>query len=125
MIGRRPARRTPDDASPDPLDHTPSSSSTDGTRAPVEGCLVVLVRSGCHLCDEVTATIDELRGQQPDVVPEPVLVDVDADPTWRRRWGDHVPVTFVDGTLIAYWFLDGATLVAALTDGPVAPTTHP
>jgi len=58
-------------------------------------------------------SMSAVRGEGPVVV-----VDVDEDPQVKARWGDHVPVTFVDGVLIAYWFLDRDTLVSALEDGP-------
>lgn len=55
----------------------------------------------------------------PELIPDgAVEVDVDSDPALRSRWGDHVPVTFVDGVLIGYWYLDRDTLLAALTEDP-------
>lgn len=59
-------------------------------------------------------------------MPSPaVIVDVDADAALKGRWGDHVPVTFVDGVLIAYWFLDRDTLVSALRNGPTQVAVVP
>ncbi|AZZ40644.1 glutaredoxin family protein [Acidipropionibacterium jensenii] len=85
----------------------------------VEGHVVVLRRAGCHLCDDAEAVIAQLLADHPALIPGgPVRVDVDADPQLRSRWGDHVPVTFVDGVLIAYWHLDRDTLLRALTEGP-------
>ncbi|GAE80591.1 hypothetical protein JCM18920_2279 [Cutibacterium acnes JCM 18920] len=58
-------------------------------------------------------------------MPEPMIVDVDANEDLRSRWGDHVPVIFVDGTLISYWTLDADTFLSALRDGPSLPPVLP
>lgn len=101
------ARPSACDSTPRPLD------------PPVEGRVVVLGRSGCHLCDDVQSLIADIARAHPRLIPDgAVQVDVDSDPRLRERWGDHVPVTFVDGVLIAYWHLDRDTLMSALTDGP-------
>ncbi|MDO4412806.1 glutaredoxin family protein [Cutibacterium sp.] len=91
----------------------------------VEGRLVVVTRRGCHLCHEVIELVAQLRQNDRDLVPEPKVIDVDTDEGLRSRWGDHVPVTFVDGTLIAYWTLDAETLMSALRDGPTRPAVLP
>ncbi len=93
---------------------------------PVEGHVVVLTRSGCHLCDDVEALLHEVAAAHPELMPDgAVRLDVDSDPALRARWGDHVPVTFVDGVLIAYWHLDRRTLMSALTDGPTPVAVIP
>lgn len=99
-------------ADPGPGDTGPDGDRAEGVGAPVEGRLVILTRAGCHLCEEAVA-VARAVGEV-----EPVLVDVDEDPALRRRWGDHVPVTFVDGVLIAYWHLPRTALVAALAGHP-------
>lgn len=93
---------------------------------PVEGHVVVLGRKGCHLCDDVIALCGEVARQRPDLMGSPaVVVDIDEDPQLRSRWGDHVPVTFVDGVLIAYWFLDRDTLLRSLEEGPTQVSVVP
>ena len=60
-------------------------------------CQVVLyTRAGCHLCDEVKATLVRLekRGGLPFLWRE---VDVDSDPELARQFTDQVPVVFIDG----------------------------
>ena len=73
--------------------------------------VVVLVRQGCHLCDEavpVVAAVCTSAG-----VPWACL-DVHSDDDLRDRYTDHVPVTFVDGTVLSYWFVDPRQLESAL-----------
>ena len=42
-------------------------------------------------------------------------VDVDADPALQRRFGEEVPVTFVDGRQHDFWRVSEERLRAALT----------
>lgn len=69
-------------------------------------------RQGCHLCDvarEVVARVCDATGESF------VEVDVDTDPELRDRFGDEVPVTFVDGAQHDFWRVDEARLRAALS----------
>lgn len=79
--------------------------STDGDR------VVVLVRDGCHLCDDAVVTIAAVCRERGVSWRS---VDVDAEPALKARYTDHVPVTFVDGVQHALWFVDAAKLTAAL-----------
>ncbi len=40
--------------------------------------------------------------------------DVDAEPSDRARWTDHVPVVLLDGEQHSLWFVDEDALAAAL-----------
>lgn len=83
---------------------TPSPSLPDAR-------VVVLVRQGCHLCDDALDIIETVcRGAHASWQ----AVDVDTDPALRERYTDHVPVTFVDGVQHALWFVDATRLSAAL-----------
>jgi len=73
--------------------------------------VVVLVRQGCHLCDEALHVIETVC---PDAAASWQAVDVDSDEELRARFTDHVPVTFVDGRVLSYWVLDADRLRAAL-----------
>jgi hypothetical protein len=42
-------------------------------------------------------------------------VSIDGDPELQRRFGDEIPVTFVDGRQHDFWRVDPARLRAALT----------
>ncbi|MBA3780315.1 MAG: glutaredoxin family protein [Nocardioides sp.] len=68
-------------------------------------------RAGCHLCDEartVIAAVCEELGE------EYAEVDIDTDPALVDRFGEEVPVTFVDGRQHDFWRVDPARLRAAL-----------
>ena len=58
--------------------------------------VVLYTRGGCHLCDQVKATLARLekRGGLSFVWKE---VDVDSDPELVRQFGEQVPVVFIDG----------------------------
>ncbi|HOA88915.1 glutaredoxin family protein [Propioniciclava tarda] len=74
--------------------------------------VVVLVRTGCHLCDDaqrIIATVCQDTGDSWQAV------DVDSDPELRSAYTDHVPVTFVDGVQLSLWFVEADALRAALT----------
>ena len=73
--------------------------------------VVVLTRTGCHLCDdaiEICASVCAASGVSW------ATIDVDTDPALRTKYTDHVPVTLVDGRVVARWFLDPEQLGAAL-----------
>ena len=60
--------------------------------------LTLLSRPGCHLCDEMRREVDALLGDRPH---EWKVVDVDSDADLARRYGDSIPVLFVNGHLFA------------------------
>lgn len=74
--------------------------------------VVVLVRQGCHLCDDAVAIITDVCAERGVAW---AAVDVDEDPALRARYTDHVPVTFVDGEQLSLWFVERDRLVAALS----------
>jgi hypothetical protein len=60
--------------------------------------LRLLSRPECHLCGEMRAEVDRLlAGEARDWE----IVDVDSDPELARRYGEEVPVLFVNGRLFA------------------------
>ena len=60
--------------------------------------LTLLSRPGCHLCDEIRREVDALLADRPH---EWTVVDVDSDADLARRYGDSIPVLFVNGHLFA------------------------
>lgn len=76
--------------------------------------VVLLVRDGCHLCEDAVAIVGDVCAATGDSW---VTVDVDSDPTLRAEYTDHVPVTFVDGVRHALWQVDATALRAALAAG--------
>jgi hypothetical protein len=60
--------------------------------------LRLLSRPGCHLCEEMRAQVDALLS---DRERQWEVVDVDTDPELARRYGDVIPVLYVNGRLFA------------------------
>jgi glutaredoxin-like protein DUF836 len=60
--------------------------------------LTLYSRPGCHLCDEMRREVEALLGDLPQ---EWDVVDVDRDPELARRYGDSIPILFVNGHLFA------------------------
>lgn len=68
-------------------------------------------RVGCHLCDDARAVVVRVCA---DLGESFVEVDVDSDPDLEDRFGEEVPVTFVDGRQHDFWRVDEGRLRAAL-----------
>lgn len=68
-------------------------------------------RPGCHLC-EVALEVIERVGADLGVGWEEI--DIDSDPDLLDRFGEEIPVTFVDGLQHDYWRVDEARLRTAL-----------
>lgn len=79
--------------------------------APAIARVELLVRAGCHLCDEARAILAPIAEEAGAVVVER---DVDDDDALFARYSDLVPVVLVDGVEQGYWRLDAARLRAAL-----------
>jgi Glutaredoxin-like domain (DUF836) len=60
--------------------------------------LTLLSRPGCGLCEEMRREVDLLLAGRPH---EWEVVDVDSDPELVRRYGDAIPILFVNGHLFA------------------------
>ena len=56
--------------------------------------VTLYTRAGCCLCADMKAMLDELADDVPFRLSE---VDVDSDPDLQARFGDSVPMLFVDG----------------------------
>ena len=68
-------------------------------------------KPGCHLCDDARLVIARVCA---DLGEDFTVVDVDADPDLQDRFGDEVPVTFVDGRQHDFWRVDADRLRSAL-----------
>ena len=60
--------------------------------------LRLLSRPGCGLCREMRRRVDELLEDRPR---EWEIVDVDSDAELSGRYGESIPVLFVNGRLFA------------------------
>jgi glutaredoxin len=72
-------------------------------------------RPGCHLCDAARTVIERVCA---DLGEEYAEVSIDDDPQLRERFGEEIPVTFVDGRQHDFWRVDEGRLRAALGGAP-------
>ena len=68
-------------------------------------------RTYCHLCDDMLAALEALRGE---FVFEVEVLDVDADPALEAKYDELVPVLEADGNELCHYFLDVAKVRAYL-----------
>lgn len=74
--------------------------------------ITVVHRAGCELCDEMLADLERLGRSLP--LPPIEVLDVDSDPDVQRRYGLHVPVLLIDGTIVCRHRLDAEELARLL-----------
>jgi glutaredoxin len=73
--------------------------------------VVVLTRTGCHLCDEAIVQVAAVCAEIGEAY---AVVDIDDDAELQQRYTDQVPVTFVDGAQHDFWRVNPVRLKAAL-----------
>jgi len=76
-----------------------------------EARVVVLGKPGCHLCEVAVATVAEVCAATGADWSEH---DISGDRGLMERYGEQIPVTFVDGAQHDFWRVDPARLRAAL-----------
>ncbi len=69
-------------------------------------------RPGCHLCDEARLVVERVCA---DLGESYVEVSIDDDPELQQRFGEEIPVTFVDNRQHDFWRVDEKRLRTALT----------
>ena len=74
--------------------------------------VTLYTRAGCHLCDEVKATLTRARAKTAFTLRE---VDIDADPELRARYNDEVPVVEIDGKKAFKYTLTESDFLKVLT----------
>ena len=75
-------------------------------------------RPGCHLCEDARGVVEHVCGE---LGVGWTVVDITGGPDSEeltRRFGEEVPVTFVDGHQHDFWRVDADRLRAALTADP-------
>jgi hypothetical protein len=92
--------------SPAPRSAAPASPDQD--RNPR---VVLYSKPGCHLCDDARVVVAEVCGELGEPFEE---VDISVSPELLRRYGEEIPVTFVDGRRHATWKVDAGQLREAL-----------
>ena len=68
-------------------------------------------KPGCHLCDDARAVIAAVCAEVGESFDE---VSIEGDPELMSRFGEQIPVTFVDGRQHDFWRVDADRLRAAL-----------
>ena len=69
-------------------------------------------RPGCHLCDDARVVVAAVCAELGEEFEE---VSIDDDPALRERFGEEIPVTFLDGRQHDFWRVSAERLRAALT----------
>ena len=73
--------------------------------------VVLYGRPGCHLCDDAREVVARVCAHLGEEWTE---VDITTDAELESRFGEEVPVTFVDGSQHDFWRVDADRLAAAL-----------
>ena len=73
--------------------------------------VTLYTRPGCHLCDDARAVIASVCADLGESFDE---VDITTDDELEDRFGEDIPVTFVDGKQHDFWRVDETRLRAAL-----------
>ena len=71
-------------------------------------------RPGCHLCDQARAVVERVCEELGERYDE---VDITGSDELVERFGEQVPVTFVDGRQHDFWRVEEDRLRAALRRG--------
>ena len=71
----------------------------------------LLAKPGCHLCDDARPVVSRVCAELGVGWEE---VDITADAELLRRYGEEIPVVFVDGIQHDFWRVDEFRLRAAL-----------
>lgn len=69
-------------------------------------------KPGCHLCDDARAVVARVCEELGEEFVEVSILD---DPALVERFGEEIPVTFVDGRQHDFWRVDEQRLRAALS----------
>ncbi|WP_243642591.1 glutaredoxin family protein [Sulfurisoma sediminicola] len=72
-------------------------------------------RGYCHLCHDMLAALEDLRGEHAFEVE---VIDIDADPALESKYNDFVPVLEADGIELCHYFLDAAKVREYLSGHP-------
>jgi glutaredoxin len=69
-------------------------------------------KPGCHLCDDARAVVQAVCAELGVGWTE---IDITVDRELFEKYGEQIPVTFVDGRQHDFWRVDPARLRKALT----------
>ena len=81
--------------------------------------LTLVHRHDCELCEVMLADLERFGRGHP--LPALEVRDVDSDPELLRRYGLHVPVLLLDGSVVCRHRLDAAELARLLRPAASSP----
>ncbi|HSV38212.1 MAG TPA: glutaredoxin family protein [Nocardioidaceae bacterium] len=73
--------------------------------------VVLYGKPGCHLCDDARVVIEAVCAELGEKYDE---IDINSSEELMSRFGEEIPVTFVDGAQHDFWRVDADRLRAAL-----------
>ena len=73
--------------------------------------VVLYSKPGCHLCDDARAVIEAVCVELGESYDE---IDINSSPELVARFGEEIPVTFVDGAQHDFWRVSADRLRSAL-----------
>lgn len=73
--------------------------------------VILYGRPGCHLCDDARAVVAKVCAELGESFEE---ISIDDDPELVSRFGEEIPVTFVDGRQHDFWRVSEQRLREAL-----------
>lgn len=73
--------------------------------------ILLLAKPGCHLCDDARSVIERVAADLDVPWSERSILE---DPDLLEKYGEWIPVTFVDGVQHDYYRVDEARLRRAL-----------
>jgi len=77
--------------------------------------VVLYSKPGCHLCDDARMVIEAVCQELGEAYDE---IDINSSAELMERYGEEIPVTFVDEEQHDFWRVDAERLRAALTSSP-------
>ena len=81
-------------------DSAPKGGFTGGSK---RNCVSVYSRQNCHLCDVAFETLTALQGELDFDLTK---VFIDGDLELERKYGEQVPVIFIDSEQHDFWRVD-------------------
>ncbi len=82
------------------------------TQAPAALQFTLFSRAGCTLCEEM---LEQFLALPQAAQWQVVVLDVDADPGHRSRYGHKIPVLALNGELVCHGRLDTEELLKAVS----------
>jgi glutaredoxin len=64
-------------------------------------------RPGCHLCDEAKEVVERVRARFPFLLR---VINIETDPELETRYGEQIPVVFINGNKAFKYHVDEAEL---------------